>query len=58
MIKRILQPEIEKRLFKGKALLILGPRQAGKSTLVEAVLETRERKISYSLDSNLYLAVS
>lgn len=42
MIKRILQPEIEKRLFKGKALLILGPRQAGKSTLVEAVLETRE----------------
>ncbi|MCU7551144.1 AAA family ATPase [Chitinophagaceae bacterium LB-8] len=42
MIKRILQPEIEKRLFKGKALLILGPRQAGKSTLVEAVLEARE----------------
>lgn len=42
MIKRILQEVIEKRLFKGKALLIFGPRQCGKTTLVEAVLEGKE----------------
>lgn len=42
MIPRILQKTIEDRLFKGKALLIFGPRQCGKSTLVEAVLAGKE----------------
>ncbi len=42
MIKRILQNTIEQRLFKGKAILLFGPRQAGKSTLVEELLKDKE----------------
>ncbi|WEK35184.1 MAG: ATP-binding protein [Candidatus Pseudobacter hemicellulosilyticus] len=38
MISRLLHKVIKERLFKGKAALILGPRQAGKSTLVESIL--------------------
>src|ERR1700744_5065118 len=39
MILRILQAIIKMRLFKGKAILLFGPRQCGKSTLVETMLE-------------------
>lgn len=42
MIPRILQKAIQDRLFKGKAILLFGPRQCGKSTLVEAVLKDME----------------
>lgn len=42
MIKRILQHTIEKRLFKGKAVLLFGPRQAGKSTLIESILKDKD----------------
>lgn len=42
MIERELKKRIEKRLFKGKAILIFGPRQVGKSTLVEEILKERE----------------
>lgn len=42
MILRILQDTIEKRLFKGKAVLIFGPRQSGKSTLVETLLKDKD----------------
>jgi predicted AAA+ superfamily ATPase len=38
MIPRILQETIRERMFRGKAILIFGPRQCGKSTLVEAAL--------------------
>lgn len=37
-----MQTRIEEKLFKGKAILIFGPRQSGKSTLVEALLQGRE----------------
>ncbi|WP_192348986.1 ATP-binding protein [Algoriphagus sp. Y33] len=37
-IKRYLENTIKSRLFKGKAILLFGPRQAGKSTLIETVL--------------------
>jgi uncharacterized protein len=39
MIQRLLQQDIEKRLFKGKAILVFGPRQSGKSTLVNGLLK-------------------
>ena len=42
MIQRILQDTIQKRLFKGKAILLFGPRQSGKSTLVEVILKDKE----------------
>ena len=38
-IKRILTDHMMKRLFKGKAILLFGPRQVGKSTLVHALME-------------------
>lgn len=37
MIERRLQHIIEEKLFKGKALIILGPRQVGKSTLLSMI---------------------
>ena len=42
MIPRILHSTIEQRLFKGKAVLIFGPRQSGKSTLVETLLKNKD----------------
>lgn len=42
MIIRTIQKHIENRLFKGKVILIFGPRQSGKSTLVESILRNKE----------------
>ncbi len=42
MIERIVQKKIEQRLFKGKAILLFGPRQTGKSTLIESMLADRD----------------
>ncbi|WP_256010783.1 AAA family ATPase [Desertivirga xinjiangensis] len=42
MITRRITEAIENRLFKGKAILIFGPRQSGKSTLVESILQDKE----------------
>lgn len=47
MIKRTSQISIQKRLFKGKAVLLFGPRQAGKSTLVEALLQGQDEEWLY-----------
>ncbi|SFW72589.1 AAA family ATPase [Chitinophaga sancti] len=47
MIKRILESVILQRLFKGKAVIIFGPRQSGKSTLTEALLNTQEKEWLY-----------
>jgi len=35
IIKRELEEQLKKRLFKGKAIILYGPRQSGKTTLVE-----------------------
>ncbi len=43
MIERVLHKAINKRLFKGKALLLFGARQTGKSTLAEDILEKQEK---------------
>src|SRR6266516_4037393 len=47
MITRFLQTEIKGRLFKGKAILIFGARQSGKSTLVEALLKELNQNYLY-----------
>lgn len=44
MIKRSIQTTIQQRFFKGKALLLFGPRQIGKSTLAEALLNNQPKK--------------
>ncbi len=39
MIKRKLESVILNRLFKGKAIILLGPRQTGKTTLIKEVVK-------------------
>lgn len=41
MIKRLLQDTIEARMFSGKAIIVMGARQVGKSTLFKMILEGR-----------------
>lgn len=47
MIIRRVQNEKEARLFKGKAILLFGPRQKGKSTLIHAILSAQEKSFLY-----------
>ena len=42
MINRELQRDLESRLFCGKALILFGPRQVGKTTLIDMLLYARE----------------
>lgn len=42
MIARTLLHDLEKRLFQGKALVVLGPRQVGKTTLLKTLLEGKD----------------
>lgn len=42
MIKRVLEQTIVRKLDKGKAILLVGPRQVGKTTLIKSILENRE----------------
>jgi hypothetical protein len=43
-IQRPLEEALSRRLFKGKAIILYGPRQAGKTTLLRAFLEGRPEK--------------
>jgi uncharacterized protein len=47
MVKRTLANRISEKLFKGKAILIFGPRQSGKTTLVNSILTSISRKLLY-----------
>ncbi|MES2331983.1 MAG: ATP-binding protein [Bacteroidota bacterium] len=47
MIHRSLQSIIEARFFKGKAILLFGPRQCGKSTLIELLLKAQPKSWLY-----------
>ena len=42
MIKRKLETLTKSKLFKGKAIIVLGPRQTGKTTLLNKILEEQE----------------
>ena len=42
MIDRIIKKSISGRLFKGKTILLIGPRQVGKTTLIKEILQGRE----------------
>ncbi|HTE28484.1 ATP-binding protein [Flavitalea sp.] len=47
MIRRALYAQIVKSLFKGKAIIITGPRQVGKTTLLQSIMEGTESKVLY-----------
>jgi len=42
MISRLIKERIKKRLFSGKAILVFGPRQVGKTTLLESFITEYE----------------
>ncbi len=45
MIERHLNSSISDRLFRGKVILLFGPRQSGKTTLMEALLAKRSEPV-------------
>ena len=45
MIKRDLHLQFEKRMFSGKAIIVLGPRQSGKTTVVKDFLAKRKESV-------------
>jgi len=45
MIKRALETIIEKDFFSGKTILLMGPRQVGKTTLLKQISEKRKEKV-------------
>jgi predicted AAA+ superfamily ATPase len=48
MIPRLLQPQIEAALFKGKTIVLFGPRQVGKTTLARIILESHKEAGAYA----------
>jgi predicted AAA+ superfamily ATPase len=42
MIQRTLLSALKERLFSGKAILLFGPRQVGKTTLLKQLISTSE----------------
>jgi uncharacterized protein len=47
MISRILQDTIKKRMFKNKAILVFGPRQTGKTTLMNMILHEISKDVLF-----------
>ena len=47
LIPRKLKEDIKAKLFRGRAIIIYGPRQVGKTTLVNSILQELEEKIVY-----------
>jgi predicted AAA+ superfamily ATPase len=47
LIERQIQRQIEAALFKSKIVVLFGPRQVGKTTLVKTILQTRSEKSAY-----------
>lgn len=45
MIKRIIHEPIEKDFFTSKAIIVLGPRQVGKTTLIKEILEDKKQPV-------------
>ena len=45
MIERLLRDLIEKRLYRNKAIIIVGPRQVGKTTLLRMLVADTQRKV-------------
>ncbi len=50
MIRRSLETTIQKKLFTGKAILVMGPRQVGKTTLLKELLLAKEEMIWLNAD--------
>ena len=49
-IRRQLHDIIEDRLFKGKAIILIGARQVGKSTLFKQIIENKDKVLNLNCD--------
>lgn len=45
MIYRLIKEQIEKRLYRGKVVIIVGPRQVGKTTLLRMLTADTDRRV-------------
>ncbi|MBR3411912.1 MAG: ATP-binding protein [Bacteroidales bacterium] len=45
MIERLLRDLIERRLYRNKAIIVVGPRQVGKTTLLRMLVADTQRKV-------------
>lgn len=52
IINREVQENLENDFFKGKVIILTGPRQVGKTTLIEKILEGRQEDQIYFLGDN------
>ncbi len=50
MIKRILHDVIKQRLYKGKAIVLIGARQVGKTTLLKEIFPTQNDMLWFNAD--------
>lgn len=52
LLHRSLQKTIENKLFKGKAIVLVGARQVGKSTLFRQILDGRDSVLTLNCDNS------
>ena len=45
MIERFIKEQVSKRLYRGKVVIIVGPRQVGKTTLLKMLVADTDRKV-------------
>lgn len=45
MIKRLLMSQITRQLYAGKAIVVVGPRQVGKTTLLRMLMDNSDRRV-------------
>ncbi len=57
MITRILEQEIEKKLHKGKAIILLGARQTGKTTLLKKMTNKKDSVVWLNADETDTIAL-
>ena len=46
-IKRLITQKIKDRFFQKKAIIILGPRQVGKTTMITEIIKDQELPVLY-----------
>lgn len=54
MIDRLLQNVIQKKIFMGKVILVIGPRQSGKTTLLRIIERQARENVLYLNCKGLY----
>jgi uncharacterized protein len=57
MINRLLERTISEKLFNGKAIIVMGPRQVGKTTLLKKIVEQRDDVLWLNGDEHDVLAL-